>query len=112
MLKSLRFFVVSLALLAANALHAQNVGIGTAAPAQKLEIAGTANTIRINGLKAGGTYNPLVSAATSTSNIVFVNNSTGDIYALPSGGVGAILTISATGVPTWSTGATSATAWQ
>jgi len=89
-----------------------SVGIGTTTPQQKLEIAGTVNTIRIDGLTAGGTYNPLVSGATSTSNLVYVNNATGDFYAMPSGANGTVMVISATGVPTWTTSAAAANAWQ
>lgn len=111
-------FVASWVLMLSFTAQAQevikvaNVGIGTTTPAQKLEIAGTTNTIRIDGLTAGGTFNPLVSGATSTSNLVYVNNATGDFYAMPSGANGTVMAISATGVPTWTTSATAANAWQ
>jgi hypothetical protein len=80
--------------------NAQNVGIGTATPNQKLEIAGSTNTIRIIGLKSGAGYNQN-NQATSTSDIMYVNSATGDIYALPTGPTGSVLTISTGSVPTW-----------
>lgn len=83
-----------------------NVGIATSSPAQALEVGNITNTIRVDGLTTGGAYN---SSATSSSNLVFVNKTTGDFYALPNGNVGAVLGIAGGGVPTWVTAATLST---
>jgi len=79
-------------------LAAGDVGIGTSTPAQELEVAGTGNTVRIDGLTSGGVYN---SNASSSSNLVYVNKATGDIYSLPNGATGDVLTLTG-GVPAWS----------
>ena len=78
------------------------VGIGIKGiPGQELEVAGTANTVRIDGLKTGSTFNTAAAAATST--ILYSNNTTGDIYALQTPSSQGLLVSSATGVPTWVT---------
>ncbi len=87
-----------------------NVGVGTATPAQSLEVGTTTGTVRIDGMKTGNTFN--VAAATSNSNLVFANNSTGDLSALQSGANGQVLSLNGSGVPTWTTLTTSSTAWQ
>ena len=107
---SLRLLSIAAIILTSEfAANAQNVGIGTAAPAQKLEIAGTNNSIRIGGLISTGTY---YSSVTGTNSyLVYANGTNGDLYSLPTVN-NAILVTSATGVPTWSTSATSGSAWQ
>ncbi|HYV94045.1 MAG TPA: hypothetical protein VE978_19870 [Chitinophagales bacterium] len=88
--------------------HAQNVGVGTNAPATKLHVAGISSTLRLEGLSSalGGTH--IVAAAASTDKIVYVN-SNGDFKALPSGAAGQVLTLNGSSVPTWTTAAT--TSW-
>ncbi len=83
-----------------------NVGIGTATPAQTLEIGGTAATIRVDGMISGNSFN--ASSESSNSNVVFANNSTGDLSALQNGTNGQVLTITG-GVPTWTAPATNGT---
>ncbi len=85
-----------------------NVGIGTTTPAQKLEIGGTNNTLRIDGLIGGGLYN--VAPSASTANFVYVNSS-GDLYSMPNGASGSVLTINSSGIPTWTAASTLANAW-
>jgi hypothetical protein len=97
----------------ANALVLGNssvsVGIQTNTPQRALEVGGTGNTIRVDGLASGGTYNSSITAANST--LLYSNNSTGDIYSLPTVN-SAILSTSATGVPAWtSSGATNSLFW-
>lgn len=86
----------------ANALVLGNssvsVGIGTNTPAQSLEIGYNTGTVRIDGLKSGKTYNSSSTAATST--LVYSNNSTGDLYSLPTVN-SATLGTNASGVPSW-----------
>jgi hypothetical protein len=48
----LKFLMLSLTVSA----YAQNVGIGTATPIDKLHVAGAANSVRIEGLSSTGTY--------------------------------------------------------
>lgn len=78
-------------------VFAQNVGIGTAAPAQKLHVAGNTSTLRLEGLGTGGTfiYNPTF----STDKIVLASG-TGDLFAMNSGANGSVLSIIG-GIPTW-----------
>lgn len=51
-----KFTLALFCLAFAGTLSAQNVGIGTAAPVDKLHVAGAANSIRIEGLSSTGTY--------------------------------------------------------
>ncbi len=83
-------------------------GIATITPQRALEIGGTANTVRIDGIVTGNSFNSAVT--TTASNLMYTNNSTGDIYALPTVN-NATLVTSATGIPSWSTTAASV-AWQ
>jgi len=50
------FTIAFFCLAFAGTLSAQNVGIGTPAPVDKLHVAGVANSIRIEGLSSTGTY--------------------------------------------------------
>ncbi len=81
-----------------NATANASVGIGTTTPARTLEIGGTTNTIRVDGLANLDTYNTQI---TSTGNIVYSNNTTGDLYSLPNGANGTVLTLNANSVPSW-----------
>ncbi len=77
------------------------VGIGTLAPGQYLEVAPTTTTIRIDGIKTGNTYYSTITAPTAAASVLFANNTTGDIQALaPSVTNGQVLTQTATG-PAW-----------
>jgi hypothetical protein len=57
-----------------------------------------ATTLVVDGLTSGGTYNSAASAA--TANIMYVNNSTGKVYSLPTINSGTLVT-GATGIPSW-----------
>jgi hypothetical protein len=80
------------------------IGIQTLNPAQVLEVAPTTGTVRIDGLKSGSSFNS--SSTANTSALVYVNNSTGDIYSLPTVNNATLITNSS-GVPSWSTAVTS-----
>ncbi len=95
-------------LISAQAATPGYVGIATTTPARKLEIGGTANTVRIDGLASGSTFNSSSTATTST--MVYSNNSTGDLYSLPTANSSVLIT-SATGVPSWTTAITNGLFW-
>jgi hypothetical protein len=74
-------------------------GIGTNNPGRELEIGGNANTIRIDGIKAGSTFYSTVTAPTAASSVMFTNNTTGDVQALaPSATNGQVLTQTGGGI--------------
>src|ERR1019366_2620849 len=56
-------------------------------------------TIRIDGIKSGNSFNS--SSTTASSALLYTNNSTGDLYSLPTVNSATLVT-SATGVPSWS----------
>ncbi len=87
---------------------ATSVGIGVLAPVRLLEVAGATNTIRVDGLGAGGTFN---TATTASTDQLMYAKTTGDMYSMPNGTIGYVLTIGAGGYPTWaaSTASISAT---
>jgi hypothetical protein len=66
--------------------------------AKDLYIVGTGNTLRVDGLATGNTYNSASTAA--SSNLLYANNSTGDVYALPTA-TSATLVTNSSGVPSW-----------
>jgi len=75
-----------------------NLGASTSA-AQALEIGGTTNTARIDGLGTGNSFN---AASAATTNYLLYANASGDIYSIPSASTnGYVLTYSTTNGPTW-----------
>ncbi len=75
-------------------------GIQTSTPGQALEIGGSSNTIRIDGLQFGNTFNTPPLAITTY--MLYANNN-GDIYAMPAaGGLGNVLAWTPSG-PAWET---------
>jgi hypothetical protein len=84
-----------------------SVGIGTIAPAQLLEIGGTTNTIRVDGLQAGNTFNIANGSALTTSYLMFANTN-GDLNAMAAGANNTALIWTATG-PIWGGNSTSIT---
>jgi hypothetical protein len=82
-----------------------NIGIDlpvNSSAAQALEIAGATNTVRIDGLGTSGTIYNQVTA--NTGNLVFANNTNGDLWSLPAPAAASILTSSSTGVLAWQNG--------
>ncbi|MDE3212561.1 MAG: tail fiber domain-containing protein, partial [Bacteroidota bacterium] len=79
------------------------LGVRTLNPAQTLEVAPTTGTIRVDGLKTGSSFNS--SSTNANSALLYVNNSTGDIYSLPTVN-NATLVTNGTGIPSWSTSGT------
>ncbi|MCS6917944.1 MAG: hypothetical protein RMK52_01955 [Chitinophagales bacterium] len=100
-----RLLLALLFVLCFHYVWSQNVGIGVSSPAQKLHVGLNTSTLRLEGLSSalGGTH--IVAPSVSTDMIVFVN-SNGDFKAMPNGVAGQVLSISAAGVPTWTTAAT------
>lgn len=89
-----------------NNLTFSNVGgggnLGIDLPAstsagQALEIGQTTNTIRVDGLATGNTFNAAPSAVTT---YMMYNNASGDMYSIPAGTNGQVLSQTATG-PSW-----------
>ena len=62
-------------------------------------IVGTGNTLKVEGLASGNTYNSGTTSA--NSNMLYVNNATGTVYSLPTAN-NSVLTTNGSGVPTWS----------
>ena len=85
--------------LGGTGANAVNVGISTTTPGQSLEVAPSTGTIRIDGIKSGNSFNS--SSTTASSALLYTNNSTGDLYSLPTVNSATLVT-SATGVPSWS----------
>jgi len=83
------------------------MGISTTTPNQELELGGN-NTERIDGLITGNTFNS--SATTTATNLLYTNNATGDVYALPTINNAQLVT-SATGVPSWQTAGANGIDW-
>ena len=69
--------------------------------AQALEIGGSANTIRINGVKSGNTFN---AASSANTNFLIYANTSGDLYSLPGGTNNQVLTWSSATGPQWAAG--------
>ena len=89
------------ALILGNA--SAQTGIQTNTPARALEIGGTANTARIDGLGSTGTiYNQ--PSATNVGNLVYANNANGDLWSIPAPSAASTLVSSATGVLSWQNG--------
>lgn len=76
-----------------------DVGIGTAAPARRLHVAGLTTGARLEGLATGGSF---ITAPTATTDKVLFADAAGDVRALASGTTGQQLTLTATG-PAWQT---------
>ncbi len=88
-----------------------SVGINKAAPAQALEVTGgssTTGTIRVDGLASSGSV--YYKQTTTTSNIIYTLNSTGDLYSLPNGTANQQLILNSSGAPTWGSASFSMTA--
>jgi hypothetical protein len=85
-----------------NVGGAGNIGIdlpASTSAAQALEIGGTTNTVRIDGLGTGNSFN---TASAATTNYLLYSNASGDIYSIPSASTnGYVLTYSTTNGPTW-----------
>lgn len=79
------------------------VGVGAPVPSEKVHIGGLTNTIRVEGLGAGGSH--LTAPAANTDRMLYTST-TGVIKAMPNGANGTVLTINGSGVPAW-TGVTS-----
>ncbi len=94
-----------LCLIAVISVKAQNVGIGVSSPGQKLHIGGNTNTLRIDGLSStlGGSF--IANPTLNTHKLTFVD-ANGDLWSMPNGTSGQVLSISAAGVPTWTTAVT------
>ncbi len=103
-MKKILLTIVSI--ISLTSVFAQNVGIGTSTPAQKLQIFGATNTIRIDGVASGNTFNTSPSA--STDKLIFVN-SLGDLKSFTTGGIGTVLTVDGSGIISWAAPATSGT---
>lgn len=99
------FLLAFMLLFGMSVAMGQNVGIGVSSPAQKLHVGLNTSTLRLEGLSStlGGTH--IVAPTATTDKLVFVNSS-GDFKAMPNGTSGQVLAISAAGVPTWTTAAT------
>ncbi len=81
---------------------AGTIGIDLAASttaARALEIGGLTNTIRDDGVKAGGTFN---ANPVSASSYMIYSRDNGDLYGIPAGTTNQVLTFTATG-PSWVT---------
>lgn len=87
---------------------AQNVGIGGNTPQQKLEIVGTTNTIRIDGIGSTPAGSFFIAPSATTDHVMF-SNITGDIKSMPNGSAGNVLTLNGSGIISWMTPATSGT---
>lgn len=81
---------LALLLLSLGVIQAQNVGVGTPNPQEKLHVAGT---FRADALSSAA-------AAVAGSKVVYVDTN-GKFYALPSGSPGMILGLDASGIPLW-----------
>lgn len=76
-----------------------DVGIGIAAPARKLHVAGATTGVRLEGLSTGGSF---ITAPTATTDKLLFADAAGDVRALASGTTGQQLILTATG-PAWQT---------
>ncbi len=85
-----------LAFITGGAIYAQNIGIGTANPLEKLHVAG--GTVRIDGMSSAGASNGL--PLTANDRMVWVDN-LGTLHSLNNGGNGQILSINNSGIPVW-----------
>src|SRR5262245_4290185 len=93
-----------------SGIHAQqNIGIGTVNPMQKLHISGAGNTLRIEGIGTGGSF--LAAPTLSTQRLLFANTN-GDIYSIPAGSNGNVMTINSSGIIQWMTPAGSGNEWR
>lgn len=86
-----------------SGLSAQNVGIGTSSPTQKLHVAGNSSTLRVEGLGSSGTF---VSGTTANTDKILWVDGNGVVKALTPGSNGQVLTISPSGLPQWITPST------
>lgn len=75
-----------------------NVGIGIAAPLQKLHINGSTSGVRIGGLATGGSF---ITAPTATTDKLLYADANGDLKVVANGSSGSTLTINGSGIPAW-----------
>ncbi|MEP7168436.1 MAG: hypothetical protein ABI855_03630 [Bacteroidota bacterium] len=98
-LKSIGTKVLLVLLLASTKIvPAQNVGIGTVNPLQKLHIAGATSSLRIDGVATGGSY---ISAPTANTDNLLFSDAAGDIHKMPNGTSGQIPVINNFGSMVW-----------
>ena len=93
-----------LALMSSSIIFAQNVGVGTANPQEKLHVAN--GTVRIDGMASAGAFNGI--PLTNADRIVWVD-ALGTLHSLNNGGNGQILSINNSGIPVWVNPATPST---
>lgn len=90
--------VLVLQLVSSGKSFSQNVGIGTVNPLQKLHVAGSTSTLRIDGIATGGSY---INAPTAATDNLLFSDAAGDIHKMPNGTSGQTPVINNTGSMAW-----------
>lgn len=78
-----------------------NVGINTVAPSQRLHVAGATTGVRFEGLGTGGSF--ITTPSATTDRLLFAD-ATGILRSINNGTANQVVSINASGVPTWANG--------
>lgn len=78
-----------------------NVGINTVVPSQRLHVAGVTTGVRFEGLGTGGSF--ITTPSATTDRLLFAD-ATGILRSINNGTANQVVSINASGVPTWANG--------